>query len=136
MINMKSKLSGVFSLIGFLLISINVVAVQPAKEMITRVEMGPVNPQMVKTGKGLFTSKCIVCHDLDKKKVGPALRNVTKERKPEYIMNVMYNTAKMQKFDPVYKGLLVKFKNVPMPDPHLTQAQDRAILEYLRSVAK
>ena len=133
---MKSKLSGVFSLIGFLVISLNVVAMQPPKEMITKVEMGPVNPQMVKTGKGLFTSKCVVCHDLDKKKVGPALRNVTKERKPEYIMNVMYNTAKMQKFDPVYKSLLVQYKNVPMPDPNFTEAQCRSVLEYLRSVAK
>ena len=133
---MKSKLSGVFSLIGFLLISLNVVAMQPPKEMITKVEMGPVNPAMAKAGKGLFTSKCVVCHDLDQKKVGPALRNVTKERKPEYIMNVMYNTAKMQKIDPVYKGLLVQYKNVPMPDPNFTEAQCRSVLEYLRSVAK
>jgi len=133
---MKSKLLGVFSLIGFLLFSLNVVAVQPPKEMITKVEMGPVNPQMVKVGKGLFTSKCIACHDLDQKKVGPALRNVTKERKPEYIMNVMYNTAKMQKTDPVYKGLLAQYKNVPMPDPNYTETQCRAVLEYLRSVAK
>ena len=133
---MTSKfLAGVFSLIGFLLISMNVVAVQP-KEMITRVEMGPINPQMVKTGNGLFTSKCVMCHDLDQKKVGPSLRNVTKERKPDYIMNVIYNTAKMQKNDPIFKGLLVKFKNVPMPDPNLTEAQSRSILEYLRSVAK
>jgi len=133
---MTSKfLAGVFSLIGFLLISMNVVAVQP-KEMITKVEMGPINPQMVKAGNGLFTSKCVMCHDLDQKKVGPSLRNVTKERKPDYIMNVIYNTAKMQKNDPIFKGLLVKFKNVPMPDPNLTEAQSRSILEYLRSVAK
>jgi len=133
---MTSKfLIGVLSFIGFLMISINAVAVAP-KEMITKVEMGPINPQMVKAGNGLFTSKCVMCHDLDQKKVGPSLRNVTKERKPDYIMNVIYNTAKMQKNDPIFKGLLVKFKNVPMPDPNLTQAQSRSILEYLRSVAK
>lgn len=133
---MKSKfLVGVFSLIGFLLISMNAVAGQP-KEMITKVEMGPINPQMVKVGKGLFTSKCAMCHDLDLKKVGPTLRNVTKERKPDYIMNVIYNTAKMQKNDPIFKSLLVKFKNVPMPDPNFTEVQARSLLEYLRSVAK
>jgi len=131
----RKLLVGVFSLIGFLLISLNAVAVQP-KAMITNVEMGPVNPQLVKEGKGLFNSKCIACHDLDKNKIGPALRNVTKERKAEYIMNVMYNTAKMQKIDPVYKGLLAKFKNVPMPDPNFTEAQCRSVLDYLRSVAK
>jgi len=133
---MKRKLfSGLFLLIGFLLISMNAVAEQP-KAMITSVEMGPINPAQVNVGKSLFNSKCLLCHTLDQNKIGPALRNVTKERSPEYIMNVLLFTAKMQKIDPVYKGLLVKFKNVPMPDPHLTQAQDRAILEYLRSVAK
>lgn len=134
---MKRKLFvEVFPLIGFLLISMNVIALQPPKEMITKVELGAINPQMVNTGKGLFTSKCVACHDLDQKKVGPALRNVTKQRKPEYIMNVLYNTAKMQKIDPVYKGLLVQFKNVPMPDPNFTESQCRSVLEYLRSVAK
>ena len=133
---MKSKFSvGAISLIGFLLISLNALAVQP-KEMITKVDLGAINPKMVNDGKGLFTSKCAMCHDLDQKKVGPALRNVTKERKPEYIMNVLYNTAKMQKTDPVYKALLVAYKNVPMPDANLTEVQCRSLLEYLRSVAK
>ena len=131
----RKFLVGAFSLIGFLLISMNAVALQP-KQMITKVEMGPINPKMVNDGKGLFTSKCIACHDLDQKKIGPTLRNVTKERSPEYIMNVIYNTPKMQKNDPTFKGLVVKFKNVPMPDPNLTEAQSRSLLEYLRSVAK
>jgi len=126
---------GVFSLVGFLLISLNANAAVP-KEMIAKVEIGPINPQMVNAGKGLFTSKCVMCHDLDQKKVGPALRNITKERKPEYLMNVVYNTTKMQKNDPVFKGLIAKFNNVPMPDPNLTEAQSRSLLEYLRSVAK
>ena len=77
-----------------------------------------------------------MCHDLDQKKVGPALRSVTKERKPDYIMNVIYNTAKMQKNDPIFKGLLAKYNRVPMPDPNFTEAQSRSVLEYLRSVAK
>ena len=133
---MTSKfLVGVFSLIGFLLINVNAVAVQP-KQMITKVEMGPINPKMVNDGKGLFTSKCAMCHDLDQKKVGPTLRNVTKQRSPEYVMNVIYNTPKMQKNDPTFKGLVAKFKNIPMPDPNLTEAQSRSLLEYLRSVAK
>ena len=132
--NMKYSVVALL-LIGGLSISTHVVSAAP-KEMITKVELGAINPQMVKEGKGLFTSKCAMCHDLDQKKVGPALRNVTKERSPEYIMNVIYNTAMMQKTDPVYKKLLVTFKNVPMPDPNFTQAQSRSVLEYMRSVAK
>jgi len=133
---MKSKfLVSVCSLVGFLLISMNVSALPP-KEMITKVTIGPINPKMVNDGKSLYASKCIVCHDLDQKKVGPTLRNVFKERSPEYLMNVIYNTTKMQKNDPTFKSLVVKFKNLPMPDPNLTEAQSRSLLEYLRSVAK
>jgi Cytochrome c553 len=131
----RKFLIGAFSLVGFLLISMNVVAEQP-KQMITKVEMGAINPKMVSTGKGLYTSKCVACHDLDQNKVGPALRNVTKQRSPEYIMNVIYNTTKMQKNDPTFKSLVAKFKNVPMTDPNLTESQSRSLLEYLRSVAK
>ena len=133
---MKSKfLVGLFSISALLLFSTKAVAEQQ-KEMIKKVEMGSINPAMVNVGKSLFNSKCLMCHNLDQNKVGPALRNVTKERTPEYIMNVLLNTVKMQKTDPVYKGLLVKFKNVPMPDPKFSEAQARSVLEYLRSVAK
>ena len=133
---MTSKFSvGVFSLIAFIAFSAQVLAAKP-KAMITTVELGTINPKMVSEGKGLYTSKCVVCHELDKNKIGPALRNITKERKPEYIMNAIWNPTEMQKTDPISKSLLKKFKNVPMPDPNLTQTQIRSILEYLRSVAK
>jgi cytochrome c551/c552 len=133
---MKMKfLVGTFLLTGFLFNNMKTLAASP-KEIITKVEMGAINPKMVNDGRGLYTSKCVACHDLDQKKIGPTLRNVTKERSPEYIMNVIYNTTKMQKNDPTFKALVVKYKNVPMPDPNLTEAQSRSLLEYLRSVAK
>ena len=133
----RKFLVGALFLIGFMFISLTVSAVTPPKEMITKVDIGgAINPKMVNEGKGLYSSKCVACHDLDQKKIGPTLRNVTKDRSPEYIMNVIYNTTKMQKNDPTFKALVVKFKNVPMPDPNLTEAQSRSLLEYLRSVAK
>ena len=134
---MNNKLSiGSIALVVFLGFSLNSVALKPAKAMVTTVELGQINPKMVAEGKGLYTSKCVMCHDLKQNKIGPALMNVTKERKPEYIMNVILNTPTMQKNDPTFKALVSKFKNVPMPDPNLSQAQARALLEYLRSVAK
>jgi cytochrome c551/c552 len=133
---MKIKYSVVaLFLLGGLFISTHVASAAP-KEKITKVELGAINPKMVNEGKGLYTSKCAMCHDLDQKKIGPALRNVTKERSPEYIMNVIYNPTMMQKTDPVFKKLIVTYKNIPMPDPNFTQAQSRSVLEYMRSVAK
>ena len=100
------------------------------------VKLGPIDKKMGDEGKSLFNTKCIVCHELDQKKVGPPLRNVTKERAPEYIMNLLVNAQQMQKEDPIVKDLFRKYNNVPMPDPVFTQAQARSVLEYLRSVVK
>lgn len=102
---------------------------------ITNVVLGPINPKMVSDGKALFASKCILCHDLVQKKIGPPLQSVAINRTPEFIMNLLLNSAQMQKQDPIIKDLLRKY-NIPMSDPGLNQAQARNILEYLRSVAK
>ena len=103
---------------------------------VKNVELGPINKKMVDDGKKIFISKCIVCHEMDQKKVGPPLRNVTKVRTPEFIMNLLVNSVQMQKENSIIKDLLKKYNNVPMPDPAITQAQARTILEYLRSVSK
>ena len=103
---------------------------------VKNVELGPINKKMVEEGKSIFNDKCIVCHDMDQKKIGPLLRNISKERTPEYIMNFLLNSVQMQKEDPFVKDLLKKYNNVLMPDPDINQIQDRSVLEYLRSMAK
>lgn len=103
---------------------------------IKTVELGPLNTKWVAEGRGIFNTQCAVCHDLDQKKIGPALRNITKQRAPEFIMNLLLNSAQMQKEDPTIKALLKEYNNIPMPDPGLNQAKSRSVLEYLRSVAK
>ena len=100
------------------------------------VELGPLNSKMVNEGKVIFNNQCIVCHEMDQKKLGPSLKNVTKERTPEYIMNLLLNSAQMQKDDPLVKSLLKQYNNLPMPDPALNQSKARSVLEYLRSMAK
>ncbi len=103
---------------------------------VKKVELGPLNTKWVAEGKGIYNTQCIVCHELDQKKIGPALKNVTKQRAPEFIMNLLLNSAQMQKEDPTIKALLKEYNNLPMPDPGLNQAKARSVLEYLRSVAK
>jgi len=103
---------------------------------VKKVELGPLNAKWVSEGKGIYNTQCIVCHELDQKKIGPALKNVTKQRAPEFIMNLLLNSAQMQKEDPTIKALLKEYNNLPMPDPGLNQAKARSVLEYLRSVAK
>ena len=102
---------------------------------VKNLELGPVDMKMVSKGKVLFNNKCLLCHDLDQKKIGPPLRNVTRTREPEFIMNLLLNTVQMQQEDPIIKDLISTYK-VPMTPPEFTNEQARSVLEYLRSVAK
>lgn len=104
----------------------------PVKKLV----LGPIDKKMVEEGKTLYNAQCIVCHDMDQRKIGPALKNITKQRTPEYLMNLFLNSAQMQKEDPTMKALLKEYNNMPMPDPGFNQAKARAVVEYLRSVAK
>ncbi len=103
---------------------------------VKKVELGPIDSKMVAEGKKLFNNKCSVCHELKQKKVGPPLQNITKERTPEFIMNLLLNTQQMQQDDPAVKQLMKDYNNLPMPDPSVDREQARSILEYLRSVAE
>jgi cytochrome c len=100
------------------------------------VELGPINPKWVSEGKGIFTSKCVLCHELDQKKIGPPLRSIAKDRAPEYILNMIVNPTKMQKEDPDVKVLIKKYNNVLMTELGISNDQARSVLEYLRSVVR
>lgn len=100
------------------------------------VTLGPIDKDKVKKGQASYNSKCTVCHDLDKKKLAPTLRNITKIREPEFILNQIVNPTEMQKSDPIAKEQLKKYNNLPMTDLKISQAEALYILDYLRSVAK
>lgn len=103
---------------------------------VKNVELGPLNSKMISEGKTIYANQCIICHDIDQNKLGPALKNVTKTRTPQFIMNLLLNPAQMQKDNATIKALLKQYNNLPMPDPALNQAKARSVLEYLRSLAK
>lgn len=100
----------------------------PVKEL----KLGPVDDKLAARGKGLFDSRCATCHGLDKALAGPALGNVLKTRTPEYVMNMILNTAEMEAKDPTVKKLAGQF-GMPMPAPGLSQDEARAVVEYLRT---
>jgi len=101
---------------------------------IKEVKLGPIDDKLVQHGKSLFEMKCTMCHSLDERKIGPPLRDVTEQRTPEFIMNLLVNTAEMEQKDATMKKLISEY-SVPMTDLQLSEKDARAILEYLRSVA-
>lgn len=102
---------------------------------IKSVKVGSIDPRLVAKGKKIFNMKCVACHKLDSRLVGPPLGNIAKKNTPEFIMNYLLNTTEMQKKDPILKKLVDKYK-VIMPDQQLTKDDARSVLEYFRSVAK
>lgn len=90
---------------------------------------------MAESGKKIFEEKCTQCHKLDERYTGPALRDVTKRRTPEYIMNMILNPQEMTQRHPEAKKLLGQFAT-QMTFQNVTQEDARKILEYLRSEAK
>jgi cytochrome c551/c552 len=102
---------------------------------IKNVKLGAIDPKLVAEGKKIFETKCVACHRLDSKLVGPALGQVAKKNTPEFIMNYLLNTQVMQKKDPILEKLVKEFNGVIMPDQGLTQEQARAMVDFFRSVA-
>jgi mono/diheme cytochrome c family protein len=94
-----------------------------------------VDMTLAAEGEKLFVSKCSACHKLDVKYVGPPLRDVTKRRSPEWIMNMILNPDKMTKENETAKELLGKYMT-QMTNQNVAQNDARALLEYLRSVIK
>ncbi|MBX7183219.1 MAG: c-type cytochrome [Bacteroidia bacterium] len=101
---------------------------------VTSIELGEVNQAMADKGKATFESKCVACHKIDAKLLGPALAGVTKRRSPEWIMNMILNPEEMTKNNEIAKKLLANHGNVQMTNQQLTQEQAREVLEYFRGL--
>lgn len=98
----------------------------------SEIKMGPIDKNLVAKGEQTFTTKCSACHKLDTRLVGPPLKDVTKRRKPEWIMNMMLNPQQMTQENPVAKELFATYL-VQMTFQDVSQDDARAILEYFRN---
>ena len=99
-----------------------------------KIELGPIDPKLVVKGKEIFDTKCVACHKLDERYVGPAQRDVIKRRTPEFIINFMLNPEENYQKHPEAKKLLAEYMTT-MPNQNLTIDDAKAILDYFRQVA-
>ncbi len=100
-----------------------------------KLELGPIDPMLVKKGQEIFDTKCAACHKLDERYVGPAQRDIIKRRTPEYIINYMLNPDENLQRHPEAKKLLAEYMT-PMPNQNLTIDDAKALLDYFRKVAE
>lgn len=103
------------------------IGIGPVKEL----TLGAIDPKLAAKGKALFASKCSACHKIEERYVGPALRDVTKRRRPEWIMNMALNPIQMTQENETAKALFGEYL-VQMTFQNVTKDEVRAILEYFR----
>lgn len=93
----------------------------------------PLETALVTQGKSIYDVKCGSCHKLDETRVvGPGWKDVTKRRKPEWIMNMILNVDMMLAEDAEAQKMLEQCL-VRMPNQNLTEAEARSVLEFMRS---
>lgn len=90
-----------------------------------------IKADLAQKGKTLFEAKCSACHKMEERYVGPALKDVTKRREPEWIMNMIMNPQEMTQKNDIAKELLGEYL-VQMTFQNLSEDETRAILEYFR----
>lgn len=103
----------------------------PIKE---ELKLAPINSALAKNGEKTFETKCFSCHRLDDRYVGPPLRDVTKRRTPEFIINMILNPDEMTKRHPETKKLLAEYMT-PMTFQNVSRDEALSILEYFRKAA-
>mgnify|MGYP002335968451 FL=1 len=92
----------------------------------------PLETERIGRGKAIYEMKCSACHKLtDQRVVGPGWKDVTKKRKPEWIMNMITNVDVMLDADPEAQKLL-ELCLMRMPNQNVSIGDARDILEFMR----
>lgn len=92
----------------------------------------PLDTKMIAAGTIIYDTKCSACHKLtDEKVVGPGWKDVTKRRKPTWIVNMITNVDMMLAQDAEAQKLLEQCL-VRMPNQNVTAQDARNIIEFMR----
>ncbi len=92
----------------------------------------PLEQDRIGRGLAIYEMKCSACHKLDETRfVGPGWKDVTKRRKPEWVMNMVTNVEVMLDKDEDAQKLL-ELCLTRMPNQNVSIGDARDILEFMR----
>jgi mono/diheme cytochrome c family protein len=92
----------------------------------------PLDKESIARGKAVYEMKCQACHRLDAQRVvGPGWKDVTKNRKPEWIINMIVNVDEMIQKDEEAQKLYEEYLT-KMPDQNVSMEEARDLLEFMR----
>ncbi|MDM9631265.1 c-type cytochrome [Robiginitalea aurantiaca] len=102
---------------------------------ITSVDFGEeIDMELAKAGETKYQMICTACHMVGQRMIGPDLTGVYTRRSPEWVMNMILNPDGMLKEDPIAKALLEEYNGAIMLNQNLSEADARALAEYLRTL--
>ena len=92
----------------------------------------PLEQERIGRGKAIYEMKCQACHRVDNQRVvGPGWKDVTRRRKPEWIMNMITNVDVMLDKDAEAQKLL-ELCLTRMPNQNVSVGDARDVLEFMR----
>ena len=92
-------------------------------------------PPKIDAGTYLFQSRCAACHTIGKgDAVGPDLAGVTSRRDRDWLVRYLKAPDQMlAEKDPIAVALLAQYKNITMPNLHLSDGEIATVLAYLEA---
>jgi protein SCO1/2 len=99
----------------------------------------------ISTGEELFRGRCAPCHtvgegdrgDVEQRRVGPDLFNVTKQRDRAWLERWMMHPDEMlAEKDPLAMKLLAQYKNIVMPNLRLSRSDVDNVLGYIEEESR
>jgi mono/diheme cytochrome c family protein len=115
----------IFLLVSFLSIPNN--AFSQAEEL-------PTSDEAIANGEKLFKGNCAVCHQVQQKMVGPALKNVYERRELPWLLNFISNSQKViQGGDEYAVNLYNEYGKAVMPSfDYFADEEIKSILGYIK----
>ncbi|WP_338394692.1 c-type cytochrome [Fulvitalea axinellae] len=90
------------------------------------------DPALLAGGKKLFEDNCAQCHAVHEQVVGPALKDVTKRQKPDWVKAFILNSQKViQSGDKYAVGIYEKFGKLEMPSHDFSPEELNALIAYI-----
>jgi protein SCO1/2 len=96
--------------------------------------------RQISNGEDLFRTRCASCHTIGKgdvvelaeRRIGPDLYDVTRQRDRKWLARWLAEPDKMlAEKDPLATSLLARYKNIPMPNLQLNEADVIQLLGYI-----
>lgn len=108
----------------------------PAAKAEIVASTGGGDEAVIKQGQEIFETNCVSCHDIDKKKVGPALKGISERRDIDWIIGFVKAPQKtIESGDEYAVALYEEFKTSGyMPNHSFLKDDDiKAVVEYIKN---